>query len=333
MVGSQGGEPEVPTVPTVPTLPPVNIYVSSSSSGQVDDVSFDNEDVLAYNYATDSWSKYFDGSTCGLDDVDIEGFDFTIPDEDGISYLVMAFDVPIRIPGLGRVDDSDIVRYLGNCQFEMYFDGSDYGLTRDSENINAIGFMPDGRLVISTNGYTSVRGHATGTYNGRGQDLWIFDFATEKFTYYFDGSDVDFTLKSEIIDGVWLDNIEGHDRNIYLGTFVDFTAVGSANSLAGDTNDIFGCYPLALGDTTDCFFFPFFDATAARHLQSLDDFAIDFGGLVPVQGASTKQVAIPYWAEPEPAEEGYDPGGPDGVFDETELVEVDVNIYLPMITR
>lgn len=324
-----------PVVSPVATLPPVSIYISSSSTGKVDDVPFDNEDILRYDYGTDTWSKFFDGSDCGLKRVDIEGFDFTPPDDEGLSYLVMAFDRPIRIPGLGRVDDSDIVRYLGDCKFEIFFDGSDYGLTRNSENINAIGFMPDGRLVISTNGPTSVRGHATGTFKGRGQDLWIFDFDTELFTFFADGSDVDLIKKTEIIDGIWIDDVPGHDSNIYLGTFVDFTAVGSTSSLSGDTNDIFGCFPLATGDTTDCFFFPFFDNDAARQIKSMDGFYVDFGGLDPVTAATGLQniVQYQYSTEYEPEEDGYDPGGLDVEIDETEIVEVDVSIYLPLIAR
>jgi len=321
------------SVPTVATLPPVSIYISSSVSGQVDDVRYRNEDILRYDYGTDSWSLFFDGSDCGLGGVDIEGFDFTPPDIDGVSYLVMAFDKPIRIPGLGRIDDSDIVRYLGDCKFEKFFDGSKYGLTLDSENINAIGFMPDGRMVLSTNGPTSVKGHATGTFKGRGQDMWIFDFSTELFTFFFDGSDVDLTKRTEIIDGVWVDDVEGHDPNLYLGTFVDFTAVGSTSSVSGDTDDIFGCYPLALGDTTDCYFFPFFDNDAARFPTSMDDFYIDFVGLQTVTVASQPHAIADYLVEEEPEFEGYDPGGEDVFIDETEISEVDVSIYLPMITR
>jgi hypothetical protein len=209
--------PTLPTVPPVPTLPPVAIYISSSSVGEIEGIPFDNEDILVYNWQTASWSVYFDGSACGLANVDVEAFDFTLPDQDGVSYPVMAFDVPVDIPGLGWVDDSDIVKYVGSCQFELFFDGSVYGLTRKSENINAISFMPDGRLVISTNGYTNVKGHATGTFKGRGQDLWIFDFATEKFTFYFDGSDVDLVKRAEIIDGLWIDKVPNHDPNLYLG--------------------------------------------------------------------------------------------------------------------
>ncbi len=40
--------------------------------------------------------------------------------------------------------------------FQMYFDGSDVGLTKAGEKIDALAIQPNGTLLISTYGTTSV---------------------------------------------------------------------------------------------------------------------------------------------------------------------------------
>ncbi|MCP4427873.1 MAG: LamG domain-containing protein, partial [Chloroflexi bacterium] len=51
------------------TPPPTGsdvIYVSSTTGGSVDGVAFVDEDILAYDTGTGTWSLYFDGSDVGL---------------------------------------------------------------------------------------------------------------------------------------------------------------------------------------------------------------------------------------------------------------------------
>jgi hypothetical protein len=72
------------------------------------------------------------------------------------------------------VDDSDIVKLPVNADrswhHELYFDGSDVGLTSNSEDIDAFAMRTDGSLLISTIGGVSV----AGVRNSTGGDLLRF---------------------------------------------------------------------------------------------------------------------------------------------------------------
>ena len=85
----------------------------------------------------------------------IDGLD--VVDE---TTVLMSFRDPAFLPGFGLVDDSDIVQFnasqLGQTTrgtFEMFFDGSDYGLTKGAEDIDAFHYdHRSGFLSISTVG-------------------------------------------------------------------------------------------------------------------------------------------------------------------------------------
>ena len=169
---------------------------------------------------------------------------------------------PATIPDIEFIDDSDIVRFIpvtpGNNSagtFERYFDGSDVGLTTDGEDVDAIGFDPDGRLIISTSGSFSVSG-----VSGKDEDLLVFtspsfgSSTSGSWSLYFDGSDVALNTNSdEDIRGIWIDN----NGEIYLTTKGRFSVDGAA----GDGADIFTCMPGSIGDNTSCTFSLFKDGS------------------------------------------------------------------------
>ena len=128
----------------------------------------------------------------------------------------------------------------------MYFDGSAFGLDSAGEDVDGIGFAPDGRLLISTLG-----NYNTGSISGSRSDLLVLDGT---LALYFDGSDVELTDNTENISGVWVDS----NGDIYLATTGAFTVTGAS----GDGADIFVCTPLSLGDTTSCTYSFFWDGTA-----------------------------------------------------------------------
>jgi RHS repeat-associated protein len=72
------------------------------------------------------------------------------------------------------VDDSDIVRLTieddGSWHHQIYFDGSDAGLTHWKEDIDAFAIRQDGSLLISTVG----RANVAGVYHSTGGDLLRF---------------------------------------------------------------------------------------------------------------------------------------------------------------
>ncbi len=82
--------------------------------------------------------------------------------EDG-SYL-LSLSAPLTIAGLGRIDDSDILRFVPTSlgantagTLALYFDGSDVGLEANEEDINAIVVTDEG-ILLSTVGAARVPG-------------------------------------------------------------------------------------------------------------------------------------------------------------------------------
>ena len=233
------------------------IYVSSTTNFNPGGVTYNDEDIVAYNTSTGVWSIYFDGSDVGVTG-DVDAFAL-MPD----GSILISLDVAATISGLGSVDDSDIIRFIPTSTgattigtFAWYFDGSDVGLTTDAEDIDAIGFAPDGRLVISTRGAFSVTGAS-----GNDEDLIAFSSTSlgsttsGSWSWYFDGSDVGLTATTEDVNGVWIDPV---NNKVYLTTTGAFSVTGAS----GDGADIFVCTPGSLGSTTSCAFSMYWDGSA-----------------------------------------------------------------------
>lgn len=236
------------------------IYASSSTSGTAGGVSFADEDILIYDMGTGSWTMFFDGSDVGLGSTDVTAFDLL---EDG--SLLLSFDsATFSVPGLGTVEDRDIIQFIptstGNTTagaFAWFFDGSDVGLTTSNEDIDAVEYTADGKVIISTIGSFSVTGAS-----GNDEDLTIFTptalgaTTSGTWTLYLDGSDVGLNnSSSEDVNGAWIDAATG---NIYLTTVGAFSVTG----VSGDGADIFICDPGTLGVTTTCTFSPYWDGSA-----------------------------------------------------------------------
>lgn len=223
------------------------IYVSSTTNGNAGGVSFRDEDILAYDTDTSVWSMYFDGSDVGITS-DVNGFVF-LPD----GSMLMTLNTGTTVPGVGSVDDSDIVQFFPTSMgtntagtFGFYFDGSDVGLTTNGEDIDAMTLAPDGRLVISTVGSFSVPGAS-----GADEDLAIFTATSlgtntsGSWAFYFDGSDVGLAnSSSEDVSGAYLES----NGDIYLSTNGAFSVSG----LSGDGADIFTCVNATTGTNSAC---------------------------------------------------------------------------------
>jgi PKD repeat protein/uncharacterized protein YjiK len=221
------------------------IYITSTGNGTAGNVSFKDEDILAYDGDADTWSVYFDGSDVGLDGSntrDVRAIHLLANGD-----ILLSIHGQATLPDVGSVDASDIVRFSGSTgpntsgTFSLYFRGANVGL--DGEEIDAIGFAPDGRLVVSMDGSFSVPG-----ISGKDEDLIALDPGGSSWSMYFDGSDVGLADSSdEDVTGVWIDDITG---DIYLTTKRAFAVPGAS----GDESAIFVCTPHALGSPTSCSF-------------------------------------------------------------------------------
>jgi hypothetical protein len=237
------------------------VFVSTSSPANPPGLTFEDEDIAAYDLTTGAWSMYFDGSDVGLGG---GGLDVTAFHIEADGSILLSINVTATLPGVGLVEPVDIVRFIptstGNNTagtFELVFDGSDVELGDTlGEDIDALGRTPDGRIVLSTTANFSALG-----VTAKDEDLLVFNDTelgpntSGSWTLYFDGSDVALDSSPEDVNGAWVDDATG---DIYLSFLGEFVVPGAS----GDGLDIVVCVPGSVGPSTSCTYSLFFDGSA-----------------------------------------------------------------------
>jgi Ca2+-binding RTX toxin-like protein len=222
-------------------------FFSADGDRTIDNLRVEDEDIIFFN-GTD-FSIFFDGSNVLPRQAEIDAFDVI-----NETTILMSFNNSLlNVSGIGRVNDSDIVKFTAKSlgkgktsgRFELYVDGSDLGFTRDSEDIDALMQMPDGSLLISTEGDAKV---ASGSLRSKGEDLIRFEPTSlgrqtrGSLSLYFDGSDVGLTRS-------WAESLDAVAMNadqLVLSTKGSFSVSG----LSGRDEDAFGFTPTSLGRQT-----------------------------------------------------------------------------------
>ncbi len=253
---SDGATASDDVVITVEAAPPPGagdqVFISSSSGGSVAGVSFADEDILVFDTSAQSWSLYIDGSDVGLGGAGARDVDAFHINPDG--SILMSIVSASSLPDVGAVDDSDIVRLIPTSTgsqtagtFELYFDGSDVGLTSNGEDVDAVSLTANGDILISTSGGASVPG-LSGIAD---EDLIRFtpsalgSDTSGVWSRFFDGSDVGLAnSSSEDTGGAWFDEV----GDLYLTTRGTFALA----NVTGTGADVFGCTPLSSGEATSC---------------------------------------------------------------------------------
>lgn len=170
-----------------------DIYVSSPGNGTYGNISYADEDILRYSTKNGSWTKVFDGTNEGLPAAaDIDALAYQPINLGQIYY--MSFEQPTAVPGLGTVDDSDVVAHTyvfgQSAIWSMVFDGSQYGLTTDAEDVDAIDFGGAEPLRLSTLGGFSVPKYGGGTLKGADEDVITFIQAQGTYTMFLDATTI-----------------------------------------------------------------------------------------------------------------------------------------------
>jgi formylglycine-generating enzyme required for sulfatase activity len=220
--------------------------------------SVTDEDVVAYDTGTQTWSLYFDGSDVGL-----SGFAIDALARLADGSLIFSFTTAGTIGGVGS-DDSDLLRFvpasLGATTagaWSMYFDGSDVALTQDAEDIDAAQVLADGRILISTEGSVSVPG-----VSANDEDIIVFTptslgpTTSGTWAMSFDGSDVglEATKSGEDVDALCVTPL----GTLLLSTLDAFSVPG----VSGGDEDIFEFTPTALGFSTAGMYRMFLDLSS-----------------------------------------------------------------------
>jgi hypothetical protein len=226
-----------------------------------------NEDIVAFDGIV--FSIFFDGSDIGLGGFTVDAFAIISPTE-----ILMSFTAAGSIPGVsGTVDDSDIVKFTGDSigddtagSFSLYFDGSDVGLTRNGEDVDAVERLPSGNLLISTAAGFNVNG-----LTGFDEDIIEFtptslgSTTAGTWALYFRGNEVALDRSSEDVDA-----LAASDGGIYLSTTDNFAVDG----LSGADEDVFVCSSPTIGADTTCSSFTLFFDGSAHGLANNDLVAI-----------------------------------------------------------
>lgn len=163
--------------------------------------------------------------------------------------LYMTFQRSTILPGLGRVEDEDIVAFdLATGEARMIFDGSDVGLA--SQRIKAFTVLDEG-IVLTFGRRTLIQGLQGGPRGARvdAGDLVLFvpeemgNDTRGTFSFLFDGSDLGLRGRREVIDALAFDD----EGNIVFSVY----GVGSTPDVrrfAGE--DLLLFRPLSLGADT-----------------------------------------------------------------------------------
>ena len=236
--------------------PEALLYISLADSANLPGIASAVSGADIVGFTGSDFFMWFDGSDVGVGGLTINAFAFAGPGE-----ILMSFTAAANIPGVGTVDDSDIVKFTATSlgedtagAFSLYFDGSDVGLSTSSEDIEGLELLDDGRLLISTSGSASVPG-----VSAAGQDVLIFtptslgSTTAGSWAMYFDGSDVALSSSSEIVDAV----ASGPTGHLMLSTTGNFSVSGAS----GANEDILEFTPTSLGSNTAGVFSLLFDGS------------------------------------------------------------------------
>lgn len=212
--------------------------------------TFATEDVVQYRGGT--YRPIVDGSDVGLAGRSINAvarlsrFEF-----------VLSFAEAGEVPGVGRVEASDLVLFtatkLGESTkgtFALFFDGSDIKLNSAGENIDALDVVAtdDGvDLYISTTGNFNVRQGKDRPLKGGGEDIFVCreattgrDSACEALEIAFDGSEAGFSGRDEGIGAFSFDGTGPEEDDEF---FAYFSTDGpfSVSTAEGGPSDIVQC--------------------------------------------------------------------------------------------
>ena len=292
------------------------LYISSSSDGEVDGIRFRDEDILAFDSVSQSWTLLIDGSDIGLGTTDINAFHWLTA-----GTLLFSVNEPVELPGIGPVDDSDVVRFIPETlgketkgTFELFLTGAEYGLTDPSEDIDALSFggFP---LIVSTLGQANPVG-SNGELTVNDEDLTdIFEEDEDyteaddaEVTLRFDGTAFGLTERSEDIHALHFG-----DGNLHFSTKGDYEIDG----LSGDGDDIILCKRDRTGEIVWPCSLRFDGDLHGFGDESIDAFSVGQAGVI---GSETS--------------DDIDPLDPDGDnSDDDDNVAVEHLLFLPVVTR
>jgi hypothetical protein len=250
------------------TPPPILFFslqtpVTTAKASVMGGLTASANDIVAFDGSR--FHPWLNGNNSGLAGAVLRDFHIVSDDE-----VVVALQNPVTLAGIA-FDDSDLARLsrgANGWSVSLLFDGSDVGLTTNSEAIDAITGLADGSLLLSTRGGGSVSIGGS-TFVFAAEDLMRFnpsslgDTTAGSWSVWADLSDMGITGSTENISAV--DVVA--DGRVFLvssgATSAPASAATGGTSLTAANEDVFVLQPASLGATTSGSFPPglFFDGS------------------------------------------------------------------------
>ncbi|HET9771900.1 MAG TPA: sialidase family protein, partial [Acidimicrobiia bacterium] len=258
-----------------------------------------NEDVVQYTGG--AYRVVLDGSDVGLQPFRIDAM-ARLSD----SEFVLSFTEPGPVPGVGEVDDSDLVLFTADTlgehtsgTFSAWFDGSDVNLLHPSEDVDAADVVvnsdPDTGETTTVDLYFSTSGAFTTADGTTGKDEDVVacrglttgpDSACAAVDIAFDGSRRGLTEPGEDVDAFSFDGVgPGLDDEKFV-SFYSTAGDFSIPSASGTGGDMLQCFhpeaePAAENPLAEC------GGDGLPLLKTFD-------GVINVLGGGLTALEIPY---------------------------------------
>jgi hypothetical protein len=268
-----GADEQPGTLPSPSCAPPgavLGLYFSTNSNTPPPGV-INGDDSDIYTWDGISFGRLVDATTVGVaGGADVDAL--VVVDSD--TFYVSFKNDGLVLPGPLTVNDEDVARYDGGV-WSLYFDGSDVGLgDNGGEDVDAFEILPDGSVIISTDGNPTIPALAGGITEAD-EDLLrcVGTFGpttTCAWSVYFDGSDIGLNSSgAEDVDGV---AVVGNDTgvDIYLSTNGSFATTGGFFGGGGD--DVWVCHSATTGPVSACASYSTFYNGAGLASDDLDAF-------------------------------------------------------------
>jgi hypothetical protein len=167
------------TAPPPPPPPPDLLELSTAGLANPPGVSGTPDDADTYAWDGTGFRRVVDASAppYGLaSSADLDGFDRLDPDR---FYASFSADTPV--PGLGTVQDEDVVRY-DHGTWTMFFDGTSRRLTSAAQDLDAISVIGS-TLYFSTEGLANPPG-----VGGTADDADLYSWNGTSFSRVWDAT-------------------------------------------------------------------------------------------------------------------------------------------------
>ncbi|NUQ86536.1 MAG: hypothetical protein HUU11_17690, partial [Anaerolineales bacterium] len=159
------------------TAPPTPLYFSTFGNANPPGVGGTADDADIYFWSGSAFSREFDATAAGLPaGTNVDGFDRI-----DATHYYLSFVADTVVPGLGTVQDEDIV-YYNNGVWSVYFDGTARGLTANAHDIDGFKIV-GGVLYFSTFGNANPPGVA-----GTADNADIYAWNGVSFSRVFDAT-------------------------------------------------------------------------------------------------------------------------------------------------